>query len=154
MSVAPVDDAILAHWVTNCPVASDLRCFDAFNGPPFAPPEIDRSSATYPDDAIWIRLTIAWSPRSARPLGIGAPAPRYWEGLLIQQIFFPKGCGEKEVAAVADLAHDVFHRADIGDPVVARCKDSSPPERIFTENEDDQFGQWNVTTPVYVIQQG
>lgn len=154
MSSETVENAILAHWVAGCPVAEPLRAFDAFNSPPFTPPTIDPTSAGFPGDCIWIRLSIAWSQRSARPHGIGANAPRYWDGFLIQQIFFPRNIGEAAVAPIVDAARDLFHRADIGSPVVARCKDSSPPERIYPEESDPQFSQINVSTPVYVVQQG
>jgi len=154
MSSAAVDNAILAHWVANCPVAAALRCFDAFNSPPFTPPTIDPASPTYPTDCIWIRLSISWNSRGARAYGIGANAPRYWDGLIFQQIFYPKSIGEDAVATIADSARAVFHRADVGSPVVARCKDSGPPERIYPEESDPQFAQINVMTPVYVIEQG
>lgn len=148
MTWAAEQNAITARWDAACPITSTRRAYDAFNAPAFTPPAIDTAN---PANAVWTRLAIVTLPRTARPFGIGSAAHRYHEGLIYQQIFYPRGFGEAFIDATIEAAVLVFHRQSLGSPILVRCRDTEPPARVPPESDDAPFLQVNVTTPYYVI---
>lgn len=142
-------NAIIARWRAQCPVPAARRDESDLNGAKFDPPNLDPAT---PANSIWIRLAIRAVPRSGRPLVLGPDAPNYRQGLIYQQIFYPRGHGEAFVQSYVNTAWEAFHRYTLSaSSPEARCLDSQPPERIPAQSDDAQWRQINVVTPYYVI---
>lgn len=142
-------NAIIARWRATCPVAAARRDESDLNGKAFTPPAIDPSS---PASSIWVRLAIRASTRSGRPFGLGPTAPNYREGLIYQQIFYPRGFGEAFVQSYVEACWSAFHRHELSASAPnAQCRDSHPPDRIPADSNDASWRQINVVTPYFVI---
>lgn len=128
--------------------------WDGFN----APTEDSDTPSIDPADfgaAIWARLTVAPVPRAVAPLsgvsrpgpvGLGSDAPTYREGLIVTQLFGPRGSGMALLLPYVDETRAAFHRARFGNVV---CKDVDPADIVGSEGE---WFQVNVTTPYYVLE--
>lgn len=105
-------EAIAARFRANSPVASSKIAWDAFNlVAQFTPPVV---SAADPDAAVWVRPFVVPVSGSATPLGLGASARRYREGVIGVQVFAPAGSGGDKLTQVAEQCGAIFHRAQFG----------------------------------------
>lgn len=147
-------DAIFAYWRANAPVPQARRDESDWNAPttdgkPFNPPALDTAA---PANSIWIRFVQRAVPRSGRPFAIGGSAPTYRQGLVIFQVFYPRGYGEEFAAAAIASCWSMFHRRLLLASPQIQFRDSQPPERIPPEPSSAEWMQVNVTTPYEVIE--
>lgn len=113
-------------------------------GGAFEVPEIDPSN---PEGAIWQRLIVRHTPTSARPWGI-SDAPRYAEGVIAIDTFFPRYSSPKLALEYADAAAAIFHRQQFG---VVRCQDADGPEFVEIERWPN-FKVIQVRVPFYIYE--
>lgn len=128
--------------------------WDGFN----APTDDTDTPAIDPADfgaAIWARLTVGPVPRAVAPVsgvsrpgpvGLGADAPTYREGLITTQHFGPRGSGMDLLLPYVEETRATFHRARFGNVV---CKDVDPVDIV---GPDGEWFQVNTTTPYYVLE--
>lgn len=150
MSWTQEQDAIWAHWRTNRPIAA-ARCDESdWNGAKFNPPAVD---AITPANSIWIRFVQRAVQRSGRPFVLGASAPNYRQGMVVFQIFYPRGVdGEAYVASTIQSCWSMFHRLTLSADPQIQFGDSHPPERIPPGDDRAEWMQVNVLTPYEVIE--
>lgn len=114
------------------------------SGGAFVPPAIDPSN---PEAAIWQRVTVRHVPNSSRPWGINN-APRYAEGVIAVDTFFPKYSSPKTALEYADAAATIFHRQQFG---VVRCGDADGPDFLEVDLWPN-FKIIHVLIPFYIYE--
>lgn len=153
MTWSAEQNAIWAYWQTNAPVAQARRDETDWNLPGsaggFNPPKLD---LTTPANSIWVRFVQRAVPRSGRPFAIGGAAPTYRQGLVLFQVFYPRGYGEESVSTVVDACWSLFHRRALLASPQIQFGDSHPAERVAPSPDAAEWAQVNVTTPYEVIE--
>lgn len=141
--------AIFAYWRANAPVAQAYRDESEWGAAAYNPPKV---STTSPASVIWIRFVQRAVQRSSRPFAIGGSAPTYRQGLLYQQVFYPRGQGDAIAHTVVNAAVALFHRKLLSASPQIQCGDTHPPERIPPDDDTAEWVQVNVVTPYEVIE--
>jgi len=149
MTWSAEQSAIFDHWRDNAPVAAALRDESDWNGQKFNPPKINPAS---PSSAVWVRFSQRAVQRSGRPFAIGGSAPTYRQGLIYQQVFYPRGFGDSIADSIINAAVALFHRQLLSASPQIQCGDTHPPERIPPDDESAEWMQVNVLTPYEVIE--
>jgi hypothetical protein len=113
-------------------------------GAAFKPPSID---PTDPEAAIWQRIIVRWTPRSARRWGIG-DAPVYADGVIAIDTFFPRYSSPATALTYAEEAKAIFDSQNFGS---IRCRDGNGPD--FTEiDRFPNFKLIQVVIPFYIYE--
>jgi len=155
--------AIVARWLTNCPVAEARRCYTQLGGSPFDRPQINTSTITNANRLtslqalVWIQLSIQGFIRSGRQMGIDPNCQSHREAMVSQQVFYPEGFGLDFVLPIVDDCREIFHRVTLSSGLV-QFRDSDAPMRVYEEDmrvigprsREAGWGQINVNTPYYV----
>lgn len=143
---------IVSRFQANSTVPS--VAYDDFNSGKFDTPTISTSDFAA---GIWARPTVAPVPRAVAPLagvtrpgpvGLGADAKTYREGLIVVQHFAPRGSALLDLLGKVDETRSIFDRARFGNIV---CRDTDAPE-IVGPDESGEWFQVNTTTPYYVLE--
>lgn len=109
-------------------------------GLPVPPVSWDNTSFTPPNNAAWCRLSVL--PQEERQITLGAVANWRTTGVIVVQIFVPKGSGTDTIRGYADAVSTIFRGARF-DGIV--CQD--PSITIVGPDSNGPWFQANVSVP-------